>query len=85
MSGIDKAKNRLRSVPRDYTYSEAQTLLKHLGFKEFSKGKTSGSRVCFYREIDNASILLHKPHPRNEMSVSSTRDLCEKLRDLGDL
>ena len=68
MSKIDKAKERLSLHPKDYTYSEAKYLLSQLGFEEFNKGKTSGSRIKFYRELDNKMILLHKPHPGNIMS-----------------
>ena len=52
MSKLEKAKQRLRAKPKDYTYSEARYLLGQLGFSEFSKGKTSGSRVKFYRSSD---------------------------------
>ena len=47
MGQIEKAKDRLRSLPKDYTYAEAGYLLKHMGFTEYQKGKTSGSRVMF--------------------------------------
>ena len=47
MSKLDKAINRLKAAPKDYTYSEAKQLLGQLGFEESTKGKTSGSRVKF--------------------------------------
>ena len=47
MSKLDKAKARILSKPKDYTYTEAIYLLGKLGFEEFNKGKTSGSRVRF--------------------------------------
>lgn len=68
MSRLDKAKERIRSKPKDYTYNEAKSLLMQLGSREYTKGKTSGSRIKFYRELDNKMILLHKPHPGNIMS-----------------
>lgn len=85
MTVLDKAKKRLVSLPRDYTFSEARQLLTHLGFVEYQKGKTSGSRVMFYRQADNVKILLHKPLPGDVMSTANTRDLCEKLIELGEL
>lgn len=63
MSKLDKAKARILSKPKDYTYTEAIYLLGKLGFEEFNKEKTSGSRVRFYRKSDKKIILLHKPHP----------------------
>lgn len=85
MSRLEKAKDRLRSIPTDYTYSEVRYLLGKLGFVENMKGKTSGSRVKFYREQDGRIILLHKPHPTNIMSVGSVRDLLEYLRGIGEI
>ncbi|MBR1580076.1 MAG: type II toxin-antitoxin system HicA family toxin [Selenomonadaceae bacterium] len=85
MSNLEKAKQRLRQTPKDYTYSEAKTLLGHLGYEERSKGKTSGSRVGFFRPSDNDIILLHKPHPGNEMNVAAVKALAEHLTLKGDL
>ena len=51
MTRYEKAKERLKSLPTDYTYAEANALLNKLGFFEDNKGKTSGSRVKFVRQI----------------------------------
>ena len=85
MSTLEKAKERLRNLPKDYTYDEARQLLSRLGFEERTQGKTSGSRVGFYRQIDDSIILLHKPHPKNEMSAGAVRALATFLRAKGDL
>ena len=85
MSRLNKAKQRLKSIPKDYTYSEAQYLLGQLGFKESNKGKTSGSRVKFSRSYDGEMILLHKPHPSDVMSIGNTRDLAEYLEGIGEI
>ncbi len=85
MGKLEKAKERLRKCPKDYTFPEARALLSALGFTEYSKGKTSGSRLLFYRERDGAKILLHKPHPGDEMVIGAIRDLKDKLERLGDL
>ena len=85
MSRFEKAKDRLRSIPKDYTYSEAKFLLLHLGFEERNKGKTSGSRVAFHRQRDNKDILLHKPHAGDVMSIANTRDLHDYLKEIGEL
>ncbi|MDY6399279.1 MAG: type II toxin-antitoxin system HicA family toxin [Synergistales bacterium] len=81
MSRFDKAKERLRSVPKDYTYTEAKALLKQLGFEESNQGKTSGSRVKFFRISDKKIILLHKPHPSDVMSPKSIKSLAEVLEE----
>ena len=85
MSKLDKAKARILSKPKDYTYTEARYLLSKLGFEEFSKGKTSGSRMKFFRKSDDRAILLHKPHPEDEMDVGAVKDLVEFLEGVGEL
>ena len=37
MSKSEKAKDRIKSKPKDYTYTEAKNLLSQLGFEEFQK------------------------------------------------
>lgn len=85
MSKLEKAKERIRLKPKDYTYSEAKTLLLQLGFLEYTKGKTSGSRVKFYRAKDQKVILLHKPHPDDVMKPGAVKDLLEFLLVLGEI
>ncbi len=85
MSKIDKAKARLSIRPKDYTYSEAKYLLSQLGFEEYNKGKTSGSRVKFYRASDQCIILLHRPHPGDEMSLGAIKDLATRLEEMGEI
>lgn len=83
MGKLEKAKERLRSVPSDYTFKEAESLLTALGFEKYNKGKTSGSRVIFIRGRDK--ILLHKPHPQDEMKSYAVRQLKDTLEETGDL
>ena len=85
MSQLEKAKARIRLKPKDYTYTEGRALLSQLGFVEYNKGRTSGSRVKFYREKDQKIILLHKPHPDDIMRPGAIKDLVTFLRDLGEL
>lgn len=85
MSKLEKAKARILSRPKDYTYTEARFLLGQLGFEEFNKGKTSGSRVRFYRQRDQKAILLHKPHPEDVMDRGAVNSLVNYLKDLGEL
>ena len=85
MSKLEKAKQRLKSIPKDYTYTEAKSLLLQLGFQESNKGKTSGSRVKFFRESDGEIFLLHKPHPTNIMIYQNVVGLVRFLTKLGEL
>lgn len=79
----EKAKERLKHIPKDYTYKEARGLLISLGFQEYNKGKTSGSRVIFIKA--DKKILLHKPHPGDEMKLYAVRQLKEYLEKAGEL
>lgn len=85
MSKLEKAKERILSRPKDYTYTEAKYLLSQLGFEDYSKGKTSGSRVKFHRKSDNRIILLHKPHPSDIMKQGAVKSLVDYLISLGEL
>lgn len=85
MSKLEKAKQRILLKPKDYTYTEAKYLLSQMGFEEYNKGKTSGSRVKFYRLLDKKVILLHKPHPGDIMNIGAVKQLVEYLMQIGEL
>ena len=85
MTRFQKAKDRLAALPRDYTYDEAKNLLARLGFEEDNKGKTSGSRVMFFRPRDKKIVLLHKPHPGSIMKGYAVKQLYQTLNEMGEL
>ena len=85
MGRVDKLKARLLAKPKDFTYAEAKTLLQNLGFEEKTKGRTSGSRMKFFRESDTRIFLLHKPHPENCLKGYSVRELIDFLKEIGEL
>ena len=84
MSSRDKDILRLKNLPKDYTFTEARSLLIWLGYKESSKGNTSGSRVRFYKENGNR-IDLHKPHPGDVMKYYSVKLLRDYLVEKGEI
>ena len=85
MSQLEKAIDRIKTCPKDYTYDEARALLQRLGYEESNKGKTSGSRVRFFRRTDGRMIDLHKPHPQSTMKEYSVKDLKVFLESIGDI
>ena len=85
MSQFEKLWERFLLVPSDFTYEELRKIMKHYGYSENNKGKTSGSRVKFYRASDQRIILLHKPHPGDEMSIGAIKDLAIRLEEMGEL
>ena len=74
----DKLIKRLKSRPKDFTFDEAETLLKYFDFDYSNKGKTSGSRVIFESE-NHGCIMLHKPHPQKELKAYQIKQLIEYL------
>lgn len=79
MGQKEKLIERLKSKPRDFTFDEAETLLRHLSYTRSNKGKTSGSRVMFVSD-KHPPILLHKPHPRKELLEYQLKQLIEMLK-----
>lgn len=85
MSIYDKQRQRLLTRPKDFTFDEVRSLLKHLGYEEDCKGKTSGSRVAFIRKSDFAVVRMHKPHPSNIVKQYAIDELIDTLKNNGDL
>lgn len=80
MSKKEKLIARLLTYPKDFTYDEMRSLLGFLGFEEATKGKTTGSRVEFHKGMD--TILLHKPHPNNQLKPYQIRQIIDELEKL---
>ena len=82
MSKVNKLINKLKQKPKDFTYEEAKQLLENLGFYEYNKGKTSGSRVVFINKDIQAKIQLHKPHLDNVLKMYVVKNLLDKLTEM---
>ena len=82
VSTVEKLKNRLLSKPKDFTYDEAKRLLESFGFSENNKGKTSGSRVIFFRKSDEKIFYLHRPHPQNTLKLYVIKALIDFINEL---
>ena len=79
MGKKEKLIARLRSVPNDFTFQEPVTLLSYLGYHLSQKGSTSGSRVIFRQGNNGPAIMLHRPHPGNELKKYQVRQILEFL------
>ena len=77
MGQKEKLIKKLKSVPKDMTFEEVETLLRYLTYLRSNKGKTSGSRDS------HPPILLHKPHPRKELLAYQIKQLIEILEQEG--
>lgn len=82
MSKIDNLIAKLCStpVPADFCYSDVKKIMASFGYIESNKGSTSGSRVKFYHPETHAILLLHKPHPGDQMVRGAVRNVVEFLR-----
>ena len=83
MGQKEKLIRRLKSKPRDFTFQEAETLLGYLTYQRFNKGKTSGSRVLFYSEVNCCTSPTQEKSFWSIRSSScwrfwNRRDCCEK-------
>ena len=70
MGQKEKLIKKLKSVPKDMTFEEVETLLRYLTYLRSNKGKTSGSRVLFSSD-SHPPILLHKPPARSFWRIKS--------------
>ena len=82
MGQFEKLVQRFLQMPVNFTYDELVTLLKGFGYEEFTKGKTSGSRMIFINEEIGSSILIHKPHPQKEVKKYMLKQVLESLTEL---
>ena len=82
MSQKEKLIEKLKSLPKDFTFDDADALLKYLEYTRSDKGKTSGSRVMFFRD-GFPPILMHKPHPQKELKAYQVKQLLETLKQEG--
>jgi len=85
MSTFEKLLERFLARPKDFTYDELKRLLKKLGYKEATKGSTSGSRVAFIDEKIKHAIRVHKPHPENIVKEYVIKMVIKELQDKGKL
>lgn len=73
MSQIEKLVERLLSMPRTYRFRDFVRIMNYLGYELENKGAASGSRVRFYRNRDWRMLLMHSPHPGDEMTHGAIR------------
>ena len=84
MGTKEKLIGRLMSLPKDFTFDEAERLLNLFGYVKSNKGKTSGSKVMFI-DKQNRKILLHKPHPGMTLKSYALKELLNKLVRNGNI
>lgn len=82
MSKKNKLIERLQSRPKDFTWDEAQKVMKLHGFQLLS---ASGSRRKFIHKKTRTKVILHEPHPQNILLPYVVDALLEGLRAAGEI
>ncbi len=72
-------------TPADFRFSDLRKVMAHFGYLESNKGATSGSRVKFYNPETKAVLLLHKPHPGDEMVKAAVDSVVKFLKEHGHI
>ena len=87
MSRIDTLLNKLcgKPTPANFRFSELRKVMSYFGYLESNKGATSGSRVKFYHPKTKAVLLIHKPHPGDEMVKAAVDSVVRFLKGKGQL
>ncbi|MCF7924390.1 MAG: type II toxin-antitoxin system HicA family toxin [Candidatus Izimaplasma sp.] len=85
MSKTDKLIEKLLTIPNDLRYNEFKRILESLGYEEYNKGKTSGSRVTFYRTSDSDKISGDRPHGNKPVSIGWIKRVVKHLKNKGDI
>ena len=88
LSQFEKLWKRFLLVPSDFTYEELRKIMKHYGYSENNKGKTSGSRVGFIKrdDVEKTTILLHKPHGSDAyVRKAAIRSIIAAMERNGDI
>lgn len=83
MSTKEKLIERLKGLPKDFTFDEVTRLLSYFGYTQSNKGRTSGSRVMFINKQTNHKILIHRPHPGNIIKESALSGVIRSLNNKG--
>lgn len=80
MSKSAKLLFKLSNSRNTFPFTELVTLLTQLGY---TKNEMAGSRVRFFNSSTNSLILLHKPHPSNEIKGGALKSIKLSLKKEG--
>ena len=83
MGQKEKLEERLKSIPKDFTFDEMTTLLGYYGLTQVKTGKTGGSRVKFANADKSFVIQMHKPHNPNTFKRYMIEQVLVKLEQEG--
>lgn len=76
----EKLLEKLRNARNTFPYKDLVVLLNQLGYE---KQEMAGSRIRFYHTQIQSMILLHRPHPENEIKGGALRAVKQTLKQEG--
>lgn len=79
MTKKDRLTNRFRTARRTFPWRDFCVLMKQLGYVQ---QEMAGSRVRFTHP-EYPMILLHRPHPGNEIKGAALRSVQQLLKQEG--
>lgn len=79
MSNVTGIIAKLVGNSQNVTFTEVVWLLRFFGYRISNRGRTSGSRICFYKPGAKV-IMMHKPHSRKTLLAYQQRQLVDHLR-----
>ena len=84
MTRVDKLIAQLLSCPSTHRFADFLKATTSYGFEMDNKDRTSGSRIRFYRPSDGRMFVMHAPHPSDELTAGTIRNIVRFLQDVGD-
>ena len=74
-----------KPTPADFKFSDVRRIMAHFGYSMSNKGATSGSRVRFYNPETGGALMLHKPHPGDQMPKAAVDAVVDFLKEYGHI
>ncbi|WP_257224671.1 type II toxin-antitoxin system HicA family toxin [Acinetobacter sp. YH12108] len=82
MGKTEKLLEKFGNSKNTFPYKDLVVLLSQLGYEKF---EMAGSRVRFFNEKTEHMILLHRPHPENEIKGGALKAVKQALKQEGFL
>ncbi|EYU15941.1 MULTISPECIES: type II toxin-antitoxin system HicA family toxin [Photorhabdus] len=80
MSKAEKLIEKFLNSQKTFEWSELVVLLSLLNYEKQEK---QGSRVRFFNESLNHTILMHRPHPENYIKGGTLKAVKQTLKEVG--
>lgn len=82
MGKTEKLLEKMAYAKNTFPFKDLVVLLSQLGYE---KSEMAGSRVRFFHQETKHLILLHRPHPENEIKGGALKSVKQALKQEGFL